>query len=321
MCEYPITYRTAGEEGSSTYEGRHLTFVESDLVHPYHADGLVDKGDPVLVGDNIVGVAFKSAAAATDLIAVDTEGIWYLNVLGCVTLDGTAAGIAHAGVAGDPIYFQKVPSTDMYLLSGENDSANRVPFGFLLGATTGSTTVPTLVAVKVHMDGGSILNNGIDSAPITVATTRFGSQYATTMGSGHTEGLIRYSTGNITGTTNGHTYGVSEWINSGDAAVLTAGNIVVPHDTGVYSGVAQAAARIVFGSQHMAILAGAPASLHAWRLNTATYAVTALIAAASPQSVGWVAGAGTAGAQVGYIPIADIVGPGIVYVRCYSSAT
>lgn len=149
MCEYPITGEAAGNEASSTYEGRYLSFVESDLVHPYHSDGFVDGGDPVLVGDNIVGVAMSSAAAATDIISVDTEGIWYLYVLGCVS-DGTSDGIALALAAGDPVYFQVTPGTDTYLLSGEQDPYHFRPFGYVLGAVTASTTVPTLVAVKVH---------------------------------------------------------------------------------------------------------------------------------------------------------------------------
>lgn len=148
MCEYPITGQAAGNEGSSTYEGRYLSFVESDLTHPYHSDGLVDGGDPVMVG-NIVGVAMSSASAATDIIAIDTEGIWYLYVLGCVS-DGTSDGIAKALVAGDPIYFQKTPSTDTYLLSGEQDPYHFHPFGFVLGAVDAHVSTPTLVAVKVH---------------------------------------------------------------------------------------------------------------------------------------------------------------------------
>jgi hypothetical protein len=168
MCEYPITYRTAGEEGSSTFEGRYLTFVESDLVHPYHADGFVDKGDPVLVGDNIVGVAMTSAAAATDLIAIDTEGIWYLNVLGCIS-NGGSAGVAHTGVAGDPVYIQRTPGTDVYLLSGEQESDKFAPFGYILGATTASTTVPTLVAVKVHWARDDALENvGNSTTPMAL---------------------------------------------------------------------------------------------------------------------------------------------------------
>jgi hypothetical protein len=146
---YLATSKSAGDECSSTYEGRHVTVEESYLTHPFHADGFVDKGDPCLIGNNIVGVAMNSATAATDLIAIDTEGIWYLNVLGCVS-DGTTDGIAKALVTGDPVYFQVTPSTDVYLLSGEQDPSKFRFFGYLLGSVSSSTTVPTLVAVKVH---------------------------------------------------------------------------------------------------------------------------------------------------------------------------
>lgn len=153
MTQYPVTSptRTAGEEGSSTYEGRHLSVVESELTHPYVADGFVNKGDPVLYGANIVGVAFKDAAAATDIIAIDTEGIWYLNVLGCVS-DGTTDGIAKALVYGDPVYIKRTPGTDVYILSGQQDPQHFQSFGFVLGSVSASTTAPTLVAVKVHND-------------------------------------------------------------------------------------------------------------------------------------------------------------------------
>jgi len=149
MTAYPITGRTAGEEGSSTFEGRYLTVVESELTHPYHSDGFVDKGDPVMYGANIVGVAMTSAAAATDLISIDTEGIWYLNVLGCVS-DGTSDGIAKALTYGDPIYIQRTAGTSTYLLSGQQDPQHFQFFGYVLGSVTASTTSPTLVAVKVH---------------------------------------------------------------------------------------------------------------------------------------------------------------------------
>lgn len=76
---YYDIYRHAGEEVSSSLEGRHILLLESDLVHPAHADGLVDKGDPVAFWDG-VGVALKSAQAATDKIPIDTEGIWRLEV-------------------------------------------------------------------------------------------------------------------------------------------------------------------------------------------------------------------------------------------------
>ena len=77
--KYVNTGQSAGEQASSTYEGRMLTFEESVLIHPYHADGFVDGKDPVHYGDT-VGVTLKGAAAATDMIAIDTEGIFWLNV-------------------------------------------------------------------------------------------------------------------------------------------------------------------------------------------------------------------------------------------------
>ncbi len=153
---YLATGHAAGQECSSTYEGRHLTLEESYLIHPYHADGLVDKGDPVLfaVGSgwmNGVGVALGSAAAATDLIAIDTEGIWYLDVTGCIS-DGSIDGQARVLNAGDPVYIRKAGGTvgDPDILSGEDDANNYVPFGYLLGTVAASVSVHTLAAVKVH---------------------------------------------------------------------------------------------------------------------------------------------------------------------------
>lgn len=155
-ARYYSTGHVAGEECSSTYEGRHLTLEENLLVHPYHADGLVDGGDPVLfaagsIWPNGVGVAFKSASAATDLIAIDTEGVWYLNVLGVVS-DGTNNGAARALHAGDPVYINKTAATvgAPYNLSGQDDPHEFIPFGYLLGDVTASLTVPTVAAVKVH---------------------------------------------------------------------------------------------------------------------------------------------------------------------------
>jgi len=150
MVHYTATGRTAGEEGAITDQGRYITVLESDLVHPYHADGFADKGDPVLIGDNIVGVVCsESPTAATDLVTVDTEGLWYLNVIGAVS-DGTSDGIAKALTPGTAIYFQVTPGSDTYLLSGEQDPAHFRFFGYLLTAVSAHVSTPTLALVKVH---------------------------------------------------------------------------------------------------------------------------------------------------------------------------
>ena len=202
---YLSTGKTAGDEVSSTYEGRHITIEESLLIHPYHAaDGYVDKGDPVIFGNPVrgtgigsvgVGVALNSATAATDLIAIDTEGIWFLNVLGKDS-DGTIDGHLHAMRLGDPVYIQKVPneSAPLVTLSGQDDPDNWIPFGYVLGDVTGSLTVGTLVAVKVHWDPNplftihagslSLVNevNVIDNLEIDIADYRTGGQAQETWG-------------------------------------------------------------------------------------------------------------------------------------------
>lgn len=76
---YYNPYAHAGEEISSTNEGRIVLVNEGYLVHPAHTDGLVDKGDPVAFFDG-VGVALKSAVSSGDIVPVDTEGIWKLSV-------------------------------------------------------------------------------------------------------------------------------------------------------------------------------------------------------------------------------------------------
>jgi len=77
---YLDTYRQAGEQVSSTGEGRHVMIEEFNLIHPAHADGLVDKGDPVAFWDG-VGVALKSATSINESIPIETEGIWRLSVM------------------------------------------------------------------------------------------------------------------------------------------------------------------------------------------------------------------------------------------------
>ena len=82
---YLNPYAVKGQEISSTNEGRHINILEGDLVHPAHTDGFVDKGDPVSFGIGWaglgVGIALKSASANTDIIPIDTEGIWRCEVV------------------------------------------------------------------------------------------------------------------------------------------------------------------------------------------------------------------------------------------------
>ena len=136
---YVNTNQDAGTELSSGGEGRVVTFEESVLTHPTHADGFVDGKDPVVVGD-LVGVAMTGASAVTDLIAVDTEGLWWLNVVAANDLGNSAVA------RGDRIYINRTTC----VLSKISSPATNIFFGTALGVvTSGSTDV---CAIKVHQD-------------------------------------------------------------------------------------------------------------------------------------------------------------------------
>jgi len=152
---YPYaTDLTTGTQVSSTYEGRHITILESELYFCTDYDGhaLVVKGDPCLIGSGgaalnqiedystygLVGVAFNSAAAATDYIALDTEGIWNLPVYSTATI-----------YLGNRIFFRL---GDGRLTTTNTVTYPAVPFGWALADHIGRTTAPYVIPVKVHSD-------------------------------------------------------------------------------------------------------------------------------------------------------------------------
>ncbi len=302
------TAGVAGDEVSSTYEGRHLSFSESQITHPSHTSTFVEKGDPVRVGDKIVGVAFLSALAATDLIPIDTEGIWQLSVVAYDDDGGSAVAV------GDELFINKTTC----IISKIRSIATQIPFGYALYPIT--STLTDVIPVKVHFD--PTVDSQVSMFNAVVVSGGYGKSMKATLNGGASEGLSGYHEGHLIANTTGHLYNFGSWINVDAQNILKAGHIIVPFEGGVYAGQTQTDARIVFAGQHQAILAGPPASMHAWRLNVAQVAgnITALIAAANPESVGYVTSGATASTKVGSIPIADIVSKGIVWVRCYDSA-
>lgn len=150
----------AGDEISSTYEGRHLTMREDELIHPDRTSDFVNKGDPVIityidtpgVAGQAVGVALATATAETDLIAVDTEGIWRLYVYAD---NDDGACIVYPG---DPLFIAKSPvtsapaggGTGAGAISKVTNLATQIPFGYAMGYI-GSGLEGT-IAVKVHFD-------------------------------------------------------------------------------------------------------------------------------------------------------------------------
>lgn len=138
---YSVTGKSAGDQVSSSGEGRHITLYESELTHPDHEDDgvdLVEKGDPVLVGDVIVGVALKTALATTDLIPIDTEGIWVLAVDPSGMMGGGTVDV------GDAIYIDDAAAL-ITLNAGQL-------FGYALTPLSYGTVAANVV-VKVHWGG------------------------------------------------------------------------------------------------------------------------------------------------------------------------
>ena len=162
---YPVAdAMSAGEEISSTYEGRHVTLEESLLIHPATGDGLVDKGQPVIFNTTAlqgVGVAFKSAAAATDLITIDTEGIWVQSVVAVNDAGNSAVTV------GDPLYISITGTVG--IISKIAARATNVPFGVAYGnINLGSTAT---IAVKVHYAPQPGLNTVDEDQIVNLAVT------------------------------------------------------------------------------------------------------------------------------------------------------
>lgn len=126
--------RSAGEEVSSTYEGRHILIQEVILIHEdLSGDGLVRKGQPVAFWEG-VGVALKTAKSTSDNIPIDTEGVWRLSVVATAAINvGQAIFITGAGVVTDD------PASAWAVI------------GYTLQAIAGAGT--STIAVKIHWMG------------------------------------------------------------------------------------------------------------------------------------------------------------------------
>jgi len=313
---------TSGDEISSTLEGRHLTFLESELFHPYHSDGFVDKGEPVVMQTStgyVVGVAFTSATAATDYITVDTEGIFALTVY-ADTDDVWLTSQTGAITPGDQLFIDRITTGAVTAgvgacgISKRRNHATQVPFGIALGAMTNADE--GTIAVKVHNQGSFDLVSGMCNR--NVATTDAGFSFFARMTTGQSEGLAGYVDGTVLGVVAGAVYNFGTWLAIDSAATMGA-NVGTPLDTGIYSGAAQAACTLYFAGQHQAQLFGAPAALYAWRLNS-TQTITALILAANAGSVGYAADATSDATKLGAIPL-FVLGGVTHYVRTYADGS
>jgi len=305
-------YFEAGMKASGTQTIKNVNAAEFSLA-PYGGTGAItitNYWDCILLTPS--GVSSR----------IDATNAAKINGIHLLARDGDGGSTK----LGDGILFENdsAQSGTRTLTNGINIAIGCTTGIKLAGACTTGISLSGASTNSIVVSGATQKGIGVTMAALAVGDNYSGVRVAVTGAAPHNEyGMAAYFDTTITGTTAGHCYGVGSWINTATTPVLTAGHIIVPFEGGVYTGEAQASARIVFAGQYQAILNGAPASLHAWRLNT-TQTTTALIAAANTGSVGYVAGAGTSGTQLGYIPLADIVGVNSgnpVYVRVYATAT
>ena len=321
--------QTAGTEVSSTYKGRHLTVREDELIHPYIADGFVNKGDPVIVCDaavpttygNLVGVAFASGTAAADWIAIDTEGIWNLTVYAEDDAGNSAIEI------GDVLYIRAgaVPGAADADGTGDaeigkiNDALTQVPFGYAQGSMVAGGS--GVIAVKVHANIWPE-DEKVRYATCPDGTYEYGFHWVGKLEAGQSTGVAAYFAAEVDGTQDGGIYAGGIWMEP-QATFVASGALLVGWDVGFWcangAGQDMSLGRMV-GLQMMCDIGENPTSIHWIRVNAeaTTRAITAVIASANPDSVGYVAAVTEADAPIGYVPMFDIVGIGVAYVRLYA---
>jgi len=288
----------AGTEVSSTYEGRHITVYEAELIHPYHADGFVDKGDPVILCDSgvqttyghAVGVAFNSASAATDLISIDSEGIWNLTVYAEDDNGDRAIEI------GDPLFIRAgtLPGaadgdgTGDAEISRISEGTTQVPFGYALGSVVAGGS--GVIAVKVHWDLDTITVSA-DLKAIG-ADERGSRQRGTVATPAMSDGYgVWESDLTVTGLATGGIYERSDWINLSNGSTVPAYMFV--HTDGIWDGGATLTAANISWSKYTCMLASDPAHNSLWEMNFdgANSGIDAMFNVNSPAlALGYVAG-------------------------------
>lgn len=108
-------------------QGDSVPIVESVLVHPVQADGLVNGGDQIVAG-TLTGVAEFDAAATTDVITIVRKGIV------TVPVTGVNAGGNSAVAVGDKLYI------DAAAAAAVNKKVANQPFGIALAAVGAGAT-------------------------------------------------------------------------------------------------------------------------------------------------------------------------------------
>lgn len=300
-----------GDEISSTYEGRHVTLYADNLTHGSGVS-YVTKGRPVMWGEHAVGMPFVTQAAGENLLtAVDTEGIW------CIDVVATNDAGNNAVIPGDQLYM----NTTTGVVSQISDGATQICLGYALGNVTSGAT--ERIAVKVHFDP-SLDNAKRTYYTVTDGAYTYGKHHTAVFAGGQSTGL-EYFDQQVDGVQDGELYGLSSWMELAAGFTVTGGQTVVG-ELGLYDAGATLTNQRVVMLQMQAILASNPGtSLHIFRVNVAVAggAITSMFAFANPTSAGYVATALETSTMTGAIPFASVVGEATdpLWIRLYDAAT
>jgi len=325
---------TEGEQISSTYEGRHVTLEAQDLISAAGASQCV-KGLPVIFGPTGlmgVGIAFNTTAVATDLVAIDTEGIWIVDVW--AQDDGGAVAVA----GGDDLYIDITPGS--CVVSKIASAATNIPFGYALGTIT-TPGNKERIAVKVHWD--PIDNWVLDQEPlffgdakdvsvqwnetflaiaIEAVSKAVGLEMAISAAA-LADGYGFFETNaNVAGASPGFVAARSDWLNlAADFEVMPGGGLITPHTDGIYevAGATLTGATIALAGKFTDQMVSAGFGMYnLWNLNL-TQTLTALFEVNNPALMGYIAGTDVTNV-CGSIPFFHTGGGATKYIRLYSDA-
>ena len=181
LYPYGETGTTENDEVSSTYEGRHLTVLGTEISSHMAGHTLQQAGHPLVVGESIVGVALTTETATGDglYVAFDTEGIWLLSV---VALNPAAVAV----VAGDELFINRTTA----VISNDDNKNINAHFGYALGGVAAGET--GIISVKVHWDPDDAVESvGVTGTPYSSAEAGklFRGYFYESTGSGVIEGV------------------------------------------------------------------------------------------------------------------------------------
>ena len=269
-----------GDQISSTGEGRHITLYADNLEHGTDLS-YVTKGRPVWWGEHAVGMPFRTQASGENLLeAVDTEGIWCVDVL--ADNDGGGSAV----IPGQQLYI----NTTTGVVSKISDGATQICLGYALGNISSGNT--ERIAVKVHFDP-SLDNAKRTYYTVTSGAYTYGKHHTSIFTGGESTGL-EYFDQQLTGTQTGMLYGLGTWMEL--AVGFTAINTPLAClEVGLYDAGANLTAGRVIGIQMQIQVVSQPFSFYLFRVNgTNGYPIDAMFVVGNPDSLGWVTGADTA---------------------------